>query len=63
MVVGQRTNTLVVRAGAVTAVVRGVAVLAVVNVDCSVLGNEISGIETFVLCKFGAPSIAHPATA
>jgi len=44
-------------------VVRGVAVLALVNVDCSVLGNEISGRETFAFCQFGAPSIDHPATA
>ena len=27
-------------------VVRGVAVLTLVNVDCSILGNEISGRET-----------------
>lgn len=44
-------------------VVRGVAVLTLVNVDCSILGNEISGRETFALCQFGAPSTDHPATA
>ncbi len=45
------------------AVIKGVEVLALVNVDCSVLGNEISGMETFAFCQFGAPSIDHPATA
>ena len=45
------------------AVVRGVVVLALANVDCSVLGNAISGMETFALCQFGVPSIDHPATA